>query len=67
MKLNSHLTLLGVMSVMLLLTGTYLWQLVQSGDGSFTDNESAVLLAFSVTTVLVAIGFGFEAVRRSLR
>jgi hypothetical protein len=66
MKLNNQVTLLSVMSLMLLMGGAYFWYIAQSGDGPFTDDEAMVFLAFSVTTWITAIGFGVEAVRRSL-
>lgn len=68
MELNTNVTL-ATLSVLLLTMSAYflyVWFGVQGGESQLTNTETIVLLLLSVFNAVIAIGFGVEAIRRSL-
>ncbi|MFC4405465.1 hypothetical protein [Haloarchaeobius iranensis] len=68
MKLNTNVTLatLSVLGLTMSAYFLYVWFGVQSGESQLTNTETVLLLLLSVFNALIAIGFGVEAIRRSL-
>ena len=68
MELDTNVTL-ATLSVLLLTMSAYflyVWFGVQGGESQPTNAETTVLLLLSAFNALIAIGFGVEAIRRSL-
>ncbi|MFD1644494.1 hypothetical protein [Haloarchaeobius litoreus] len=68
MEPNTNVTL-ATLSVLLLTMSAYflyVWFGVQGGESQLTNTETIVLLLLSVFNAVIAIGFGVEAIRRSL-